>query len=342
MAFEHFTRCVAPADYVPRSYAVMAGQAAIITSLGGILVLALGDVSCLLILAEIYGLAFLIAYCRNWLYGRLICLSPDDQHVVGAVISVSPPPGPLARDWDDDYSINLLLRNTEFGVSQQVAQNSQPYGFLIHPQDVITNPPVNRETPGHDAFDKATQTTSWGLHAEFEGGGNYNLMKVSEGLLGFCVGALVACVFLPFPIDLILGLFILLAGLLGIIASKFARPGSPSDVNPDIPEIHTNTESNGGHGKGADVLYVEGIWVFDPLHTGWNEIHPIKVCTIVGEPGGWDGDWSTQPGDGVILRLRDAFGVARAPETQENQARPEHQWQVHPDLDACVPDIIIT
>jgi hypothetical protein len=73
-----------------------------------------------------------------------------------------------------------------------------------------------------------------------------------------------------------------------------------------------------------------------PLHAGWNEIHPIKVCTKVGRS---DGSWSDQPPD-VILRARHEFEVARADETVASQARPEHQWQIHPDIDGCDPVII--
>jgi hypothetical protein len=345
MAFEHFTRCIEPVNFVPRSYAVIAGQAGIVASLG--LPLAIGHPICLIIVGEIFGLAFIIAYCRNWLYGRLICLG-GDKAVIGAVISVSPPPGVFTFDWDNDYSINLLLANTEFGVTQDVAQESVPFGELIKHQDVITNPPVSRDTLGHFGTDiHGTGKKTFGLHAEFEGAGNFNLMQVAEGMLGVAVGAYLLCLIAPFPIDLILALFVLLGSLLGITVSKFVRPGSPSDVNPHLPTIHVNDEDNNGHGKGADVLFVQGTWVFDPLHQGWNEFHPIKACTKI---GCWKGDWTdSRCGDGpsppptpvLLLRLQQAFQVAQSGETLANQKRPEHQWHFHPVVDGCAPDIIL-
>ena len=335
MAFEQYTRCIEPSRYVPRSYAIMAAQAAILASLALPFALAAGHPLCLLIVAEILGLIFTIAYCRNFLYERLICLG-GDRDVIGTVVSVSPPPGALAFDWDNDYSINLLLENTEFGVSQAKAEQSQPYGELVAPQDVITNPPVSRTTPGHPAVDEfGTGLRCWGLHAEFEGAGNYNLLQIAQGMLGVAVGAFIACLFAPFPIDLILVLFPLLGFLVGAITSKFVRPGSPSDVN--VSTIHVNNEDNEGHGKGADILYVQGTWVYDPLHAGWNEIHPIKVCTKIGT---WDGDWPTQPPNRVIERLRDHLQVAQAEDTRANQELPEHQWEVHPDIDGCAADVI--
>jgi hypothetical protein len=346
MAFRQFTRCVEPADYRRRSYARMAAQAAAVSAPFA----ALGALKpwCLLLLLEIFPLAFVIAYCRNWLYERLICLD-GNRDVVGAVISISEPPGFLVPDWDNDYSINLLLRNTPFDVTQAVAEETPPYGELIHPHQAILD--RQPETPGYPADgytakDKATGTESAALHCEFEGAGNHDLMQISEGALGFAIGAFLACLLLPFPADLVVSIMLaaaaFLLSLLGAILAKTVRQGSPSDVDPGLGDIHTNTGPGpNGQGVGADVLYVLGTWVYDPLHEGWNEIHPIKVCSRVGRPGGWDGDWGTQPADDVILRIREAFRVAQAEETKADQARPEHQWRVHPDLDACARDVIL-
>src|SRR5262245_59661481 len=103
MEFEQFTRCIEAARYVPRWYAVMAGQAAIVSSPFAAIAIATGHWFCLTIVGEIFLLALIIAYCRNWLYERLICLE-GDQSMIGAVISVSPPPKVFEFDWDNDYS----------------------------------------------------------------------------------------------------------------------------------------------------------------------------------------------------------------------------------------------
>lgn len=340
MPFEQYTRCVEPANWRPRSYWLITLQSLILAPFTSILALGVGKPWCLLIVAEITGLAWVIAYCRHFLYHRLVCLG-GDRDVIGAVISVSPPPPFTKLDWDNDFSVNLLLQNTEFGVTQAVAETTPPYGELIAPQDVVTNPPVSRPTPGYSSEDKfGTGKPSAGLHCEFEGAGNYQLMQISEGMLGFAIAALLACVFLPWPADVIvsigLALLALLGFLAGAIASKVSRPGDPTDVDPDLGTVHPNDEDNGGLGEGADILYVQGTWVYDPLHDGWNEIHPVKVCTKVGT---WDGDWGDQPPD-VILRARHGFEVAEADETRANQALPEHQWEVHPDVDGCAVVVI--
>lgn len=341
MAFEQYTRCEQPADWKPRSYWMITLQSLLLTPLAVPLAIAGAKVWCWIAVAEVIGLSWVIAYCRHFLYHRLVCLG-GDQDVVGAVVNVSPPPPFTKFDWDNDYSVNLLLENTEFGVTQAVAEQSTPYGFLIAPQDAITNPPVGLQTLGypHAVDEHGTGKHCAALHCEFEGAGNYNLMQISQGMLGFAIGALLACAFLPWPADVVLTAMLALAALLGFllgaIASKVSREGHPSDVDPELGDLEGNDEDNGGLGSGAHILYVRGTWVFDPLHDGWNEIHPVKACSIVGR---WDGGWGDQPPD-VILRARHGFDVAQAEETQANQARPEHQWDVHPDLDGCAVVVI--
>ncbi len=335
MAFEQYTRCVQPVDWKPRSYWIITLQSLTLAPFTTVLVFGMAKPWCLLIVAEIVGLSWVIAYARHFLYHRLICLG-GDRDVIGAIVSVSAPPAFTELDWDNDYSINLLLQNTEYGVKQAEAEMSSPYGYLIAPQPGVTDPPVSRPTPGHPALDKfGTGLTCATLHAEFEGAGHYQLMQVAEGMLGFAVAALIACTFLPWPADVIIAagmaLLAFLGFLFGAIASKGARPGSPSDVDPNLGTLETNDSDNEGHGSGAHIVFVRGSWVFDPLHDGWNEIHPIKVCTIIGT---WDGEWS-DPKPDVIERIRTALDDAQSDGTRVKQGQPEHQWQVHPNLDGC-------
>ena len=131
-----------------------------------------------------------------------------------------------------------------------------------------------------------------------------------------------------------------------MLINKVGHPGSPSDVNPDLPTID----------KDQDVLYLQGTWVYDPLHEGYNEIHPIKVCTKIGcwrETGPIPTANQTEgPPDTIshargtllpiILRLRQGFQEAQAEATLANQWRPEHQWRFHPLIDACASDVILT
>jgi hypothetical protein len=82
--------------------------------------------------------------------------------------------------------------------------------------------------------------------------------------------------------------------LLAAVLGKFLGAGSPTDVDPSLGDLQPikldpNTDKPLA---GADIVYVRGTWVYDSLHEGWNEIHPVKVCAKVGT---WTGDWATQP-----------------------------------------------
>lgn len=341
MAFKQFTRCIAASDFNPNRAAVIAAYGAAATGPAFGMVAISGRWDCAWIIAVIAAAALVEGYCDNWLYARLICLG-GDVDCIGVVASISPPSPDLSDfDWDTDYSINLLLQNCEFGISQADAEQRAPFGHLIAPQPAVTA--IGKATPGHRALDEASGTTSAILHAEFEGAGNDTLRKGAEAALGLAIAGLLACIALPFPVGIVLALLALMALLLGAMAGNNDF-GSPSDV--DVGELHTNhVDPETGQAVGADVLFVHGTWVYDSLHEGWNEIHPIKVCMKV---GCWKGDWTdidckadeTTPPD-IILRLRDGFRDARSEETLANQQRPEHRWQVHPELDGCSRDIIL-
>ena len=340
MAFQQYTRCISAADFHSRvRYITIASLLA--GAPAAMIAVAMGHPICLWIALEITVLAGLVAYYHNWLYHRLICLG-GDRSCVATIVSISEPHLTVnLLDRDTDYSLNLLLKNTEYGGTedtpairqalQAAAEASTPFGELIAPQPSVTA--IGRETPGHFGIDRQTGNLAAGLHAEFEGDGMYKMLLATKVLLAAAIFALAACLlggpFLGLVI-LILSLIILLfTSLLGI-----AGGGSPSNTNTGDVTDNTGTNAD-GQGVGADILFIEGSWVYDTLHEGWNEIHPIKVCTKMGT---WEGEW---PDDIIILRLNQAFQVARAEETIANQALPENQWQIHPDLDGCAREIIL-
>jgi hypothetical protein len=343
MSFQQFTTCIPPSEHIPLNrLVVFIGQGILVGITAVAIAIASGNLQCWPIVLEITAVATVVAYCRGWLFHRLLCLGPgEDQDCIGMIASISPPsPALFDFDWDTDYSVNLLLKNCPIGVTQEVAKVTSPFGFLVHEQDSVTA--VGLATAGHTVPETATGLPTAVLHAEFEGAGNHDLLLGAEAALGLAVAALIACMALPYPWGLVLALLALLAL---VVAALFGNGdlGSPSDVGTG--NFHTNEiDPASGEALGADILYVQGSWVFDPLHEGWNEIHPIKVCTKV---GCWNGDWfntechgGTTPPD-IILRLRNGFRVARAPETLANQALPEHQWRLHPDLDGCARPVIL-
>jgi hypothetical protein len=342
MAFKQYTRCIPPSKYV--------AHPVLLSVIGGVLVgvfaawVAREHPVCMLIALLVAFMASVVAYCRFTLYQQLLCLD-GDRDAIGVIVEAKTPHADFwDQNWDTDYTISLLLQNTEFGVTQLEAQQSKPYGYLIHPQDVIKAEGL--PTNGLTAEDAATEKTSAVLHAEFEGAGYYYLLLGAEVGLALAIAALLACLFLPPGLAAILAAILVLLAVIALALGGLLGlndAASPSDVGVG-GDLQTNTDYNNGLGSGADVVYVQGTWIYDPGHDGWNELHPIKVCTKI---GCWKGDWidydcspdEPTPPD-IILRLRHGFQEAQAEKTKVNQALPQNQWQLHPDLDGCASDVI--
>lgn len=361
MAVQHFTECVTPPHkFKKRSFAWMVLQASLVAGPLTAFAIATGHYWCVGIALEIGLMVFEIAYCQNWLFERLICLG-GDRDVIGMVIHIDPPRGisfsTNTFDLDNDYSFNLLLQCTDFGVKESdQALADSPYGELIKNQNAIIA--LGSEVPQYEnngyliPDDPPNSAT---LHCEFEGSGVHDMYLFSQAMLGIGTAAFAICVIIPHAFSWIVLLIFSVLVLLGFLVSKVAHPGSPSDVNSHLPTLHTNHEDSEGNRTGADVLLVQGTWVFDPLHSGYNEIHPIKMCFKIGR---WNGDWTNTNchpeqgpteydrnclpgGSGVILRVRKALEEARADVTIANQKLPEQQWHFHPLIDACAPDVIL-
>lgn len=335
MAFKQYTKCIEPSEFDDLNHLLLATiQSLLVGATAAAIAAATSRLACWPLVLEVTAVAWVIAYCRLFLYHRLLCLG-GDQDCIGAVISASG--SSLTGFPDNDFTVNLLLQPNEFGATRTTVENSTPYGFLVHAQDKITN--AGLPTAGHLSTDVVTGTVSESMHIEFEGGGAYAWLIGAEVAFALVVAALILCVYLP-PIPgletviTVLALLALLAVLLGGLIG-LGTSGSPSDVDPTLGDIHPNTDPNNGQGAGADILYVSGTWVYDPWHEGWNEIHPVKVCTKIGR---WGGDWDTPPD--VILRVRTQFTIAGSADTQTAQTRPENQWTVHPALDGCASVII--
>ena len=353
MAFKQYTRCIEASDFSSRvRYITIASLLA--GTPAALVAVAMNHPVCLVIALEITGLAALVAYYHNWLYHRLICLG-GDRECVGAIVSIGGPTelGLNFCDRDTDYSINLLLKNCDYGPTEEgltdaekkdlkrdlqtAAQETLPYGDLITPQASVLA--IGLEQEGHFGMDRQTKRIAAGLHAEFEGDGNYKMLLTSKVLLALAIYSLIACMFLPWPANIILGLGFFLFSLLALFVSSLLSlfgEGDPSDVGAGELTDNSGIDENTGMGVGANIVYIKGAWVLDTLHERWNEIHPIKICCVM--EGKWEGEW---PPDNIILRLRDAFQVAQSEDTIVNQALPEYQWQVHPYLDGCSRDVIL-
>jgi hypothetical protein len=125
-------------------------------------------------------------FCDWWLNFRLVCLG-DDKCAIGLVLSIETVADKtnFFDKWDTDFSINLLLANTSYGVSQPDAETSVPFGNLI-----AESGPLKARTD--ISFTGQTATTKTGtiqsaiLHAECEGAGGLGLVSGHHCCLDYC------------------------------------------------------------------------------------------------------------------------------------------------------------
>jgi hypothetical protein len=295
---------------------------------------------CLLLLVPVGAAAGVIGYCYWFLYKRLICLPPQmstlacssDQMAIGMVIDTLPPYGNSGFDaLDTDYSFGLLVAPNHPDDSQSTVWTSMPYGFLVSEQPATLG--IGLPTPGNQATYKVTgQPDVDGvetLHCEFEGAGVHDLLLASSISLALAIAAFFVCLFVPFPFAALAWLLAFLAFVVLAIGFNVAANdnASPSDENPAL----------GGDLHPGDILVVAGSWVYDSGHSGFNEIHPIKFCSPIGNVSG---EWPSN-----LASLENYWPTALCDATStttiELQKQPQNQWQVHPILDGCDPVVIV-
>lgn len=323
--YKQYTSCCQAKDWV--SLSTYLGFAAAGLAVVWIPIIALAG-WCALFYLLVAAAAAGVAACRWWLEVRLVCLG-GDRSAIGMLVSSEPP---ADKSWpgsvDSDFSMNLLPYPALPGIKQADLELTSPYGFLVAEQA------GTKQHVGFFTGEKATEKNgveSAILHAEFEGAGVRDVLIAVTVALGLAIAALIACVAIPPPWGLIVaGILALLAFLAALFGTLFGSGdhGAPGDVKGAPTEVHDNDPVTG---LGADLLYVYGTWVFDSLHTGWNEIHPIKKCTFVGK---WEGAWPADIVD-VQHRLDAGFADARDPATVSRQAEDRFTWAIHPLVDGC-------
>jgi hypothetical protein len=144
----------------------------------------------------------------------------------------------------------------------------------------------------------------------------------AQAALFLAVAALLACL-LPIA-GWIVAILAFLAGLAIVAGWAIGQfdVADPTDVNPNAGELSPC----------ADTLLLKGHWVYDSLHTGAYELHPVTFCCKT----------TCDPGNVILLKGRweTAIDDATSPATVASQQLPQNQWQVHPLIDGCQPPVI--
>jgi hypothetical protein len=87
----------------------------------------------------------------------------------------------------------------------------------------------------------------------------------------------------------------------------------------------------------VDLAYVDGRWVYDSLHSGWNELHPLHFMIKIGQAKQWElgnGIWPPNLAD-QQARLDKQFAANNMPGAVGPPLEPQNQWKLHPLLDGC-------
>jgi hypothetical protein len=366
VAFRQYTSCIKTSNF-DDTFAGNSGL--IVTAIVGVLYLlslvAAGFWHPAFILAAIAAVTYLILYLEWWLYGRLICLSEEDKCVIGVALG-KPGVKAATKGGDNDASFNVALApspvdlnadkdpNSDDAFSTRLPAPKEHYwenaadptignklqGKIVEPNAVVHA--IGRgyvSDLGHVRYLKA-------IHCEFEGSGIKNLLEWAYATL---VVLLAIAALSAFPgVTIILILLSLLLSLIGVGAGLLGGfdPGDPQDVLGNMGAI-----------ENTDIVIVKGNWVYDSLHDGWNEIHAIHACQVIGSmPDGktWPAEIATPEGFTDTLgldtpeKVERAIGVwclslrqAEVAEEGGNRNDPQNNWVLHPLVDGCSRDIIL-
>jgi hypothetical protein len=132
----------------------------------------------------------------------------------------------------------------------------------------------------------------------------------------------------------LLALFAVLAFLFGGNAIQNNAASAPSD---QWGGPLSQYDSAAGLNSTVDLVYCYGRWVYDSLHMGWNELHPLHFVTKIGQISQNNLNNGVWPDLGALQsRLDVQIATNNDPSSRSAQRAPENQWTLHPLLDGCI------
>jgi hypothetical protein len=297
-----------------------------------------------------------------WLEGRLICLG-GVKCLIGVAMSHPRPVGELYKKFgDNDATMNVLLAPCPTFIRDDLVDAAPKEDYTESQQGELTKEHADILTIGREYVTDADHVRKYikKLHCEFEGTGIRDLRRYVGLILAILIAALAVLLLVPPPFNAAIALFLsLLASIFGVegLYTTFfdpAHPGDPEDIDPNLADL----------GMGSLVV-VKGRWIYDSLHTGWNEIHGVHACQIIcpkmevlrdtlpnGEPGAnrefgpWPSSLPNAAGLDLGLdtpeRVKAAvdywcalIGTAQEAEDCGSREDPKNNWILHPLVDGC-------
>ena len=329
--YKQYTSCVEPNNFMP---ATVTGYTYLLTVLGLIVAAFAASFTVYTVPILIGLLIALIIFLIWWLYGRLICLK-HDQCVIGIVHSHNHPPD-YTKAGDDDYTVNIFLAGGPLDTTEPKENFwAGPLGNFVKEQQAILQIGQHYAQDGDDLLHMQL------LHCEFEGSGIRDLLAWASAALALLVAAL-TLLLTAGPIGLILYWILWILAALGGLGAfiTYIDPihvGDPNDIDPTIGELNP-----------GDLIFIKGDWIYDSLHVGWNEIHPVKDCRVILRKADVDlsNGWPADIGMGLGLdspgRIDEAVNFYCNSATEvilalEGGSRedPAQNWVIHPAIDGC-------
>ncbi|MEP7346567.1 MAG: hypothetical protein ABI877_14950, partial [Gemmatimonadaceae bacterium] len=240
---------------------------------------------------------------------------------------------------DNDFSMNLLLAPgpITYAEPKETYWNTLPQGHIVaeHPEILAIGRGYVQDG-GHKRYVVS-------IHSEFEGDGISELLKWAKVILALLLLSLVVPPVIK-AILILLAIFLTLVNITDVLTAPrgLQGAGDPRDVDPFLSLA-----------KG-DIVAVKGSWVYDSLHHGWNEFHPVTACEVVGHmplpdlgiiadpPTPWPTEFDTSAKVEAFINEW-CFGITEADDAEDGGSHedPEQGWVIHPLVDGCKPPPII-
>ncbi|MBL0053872.1 MAG: hypothetical protein IPP29_21460 [Bacteroidetes bacterium] len=369
MAYKEFTRCVKPESFVDLAANFNGWRRLGFTGVAEFILIAPLALFAGTLPVVIALVIQIIIFLDWWLNGRLICLGgADDNCLIGAV-KIKRKPAPKKKGGDDDATMDVYLADGP--ITSKVGDLFRPKEeFFNAPQGDFLKPQASVTAIGRGyAEDDGHYDRFAALHCEFEGAGIRNILSWAKATLAFLLLALIV----PPPFSYIVLALAFLISLLAILNNLLDL--GPFDTN-DFGN-HLDVDPNMGELKPGHVVMLKGRWIYDSLHDGWNEIHAIHACQIIGKLGVVVNEKSSEgltneqiwgkvqitdailDASGTVIsepefialdgaNLKPAIklwcsAVKDAENAEEGGSRddPKNDWQIHPLVDGCSEPVVI-
>ena len=349
---KHF-KCVGTGQFVGVSSALVLAMLAGVMTLMDILiaVVAGAAVPVLGILAGVVFVAAVFELCAFLHGGKLICIE-DSSCTIGRLMELIPVGHGKSgfEKMDDDFTMNILPAPHSPHELREEMVASDPYqGPFLVEQAASANHGLGFAGVSVK-FDDITHDTEV-FHVEVKGCRVHDVCGVMKAMSfgAPVVGAICSIPLIGWAVCAIAAaIWLAITAAAMAIAWASTHVGDINDVyDPAAGEL---TAADAKTGEGGDVILVRGDWIYDAGHSGWNEIQPIrhvqKLTDVIDARFRSMAKADAALVDAFKKEVLDpwCFRVEQGtdPGVKDAQGEPENQWHIHPLIDGCTREPVLT